>query len=129
MSQGDVRRDYADALRLDARGFVLLGAGGNGIGTEVARALAALGARLLCVDRRIDEANRVAAETGGTAHAADVTSRDDMARVFARADSLFGGLFSGIVDIVGAAYMHPLADFDDAALDRQFNIVFRHAVL
>jgi NAD(P)-dependent dehydrogenase (short-subunit alcohol dehydrogenase family) len=37
--------DYASQIRLDGRGFVVVGAG-NGIGRETARALRAFGAEL-----------------------------------------------------------------------------------
>lgn len=120
--------DPLRAARLDGRGFALLGAGGGGIGEATARAFAAAGARLLCVDRDIDQARAVAVATGGTAHAADVTARADLAETFARAEALFGADFAGVVDIVGMAAMGEIASFDDAAVARQFDIVFGHAL-
>ncbi|WP_429326973.1 hypothetical protein [Paraburkholderia sp. GAS348] len=45
--------DYLSLLRLDGRGFVVLGAG-QGIGEQTVHALAQADARVLCVDRTHD---------------------------------------------------------------------------
>jgi NAD(P)-dependent dehydrogenase (short-subunit alcohol dehydrogenase family) len=50
---------YADLFRLDGRTAVVVGAG-SGIGRESALALAAHGARVVCVDRDLAAAQRVA---------------------------------------------------------------------
>ena len=120
--------DYANPARLDKRGFVVLGAG-QGIGRQTCHALAQSGARVLCVDRESELAEAVAKEIDGDAIAADVVKRDDMDAVFARAAGTFGDSFSGIVDIVGIADVRPLADIDDAAWSRQFDLILRHAYL
>ncbi len=67
--------------RLQDRVAVITGAG-SGIGLASARRLAAEGARVVAVD--IDEAagKAVAADTGGTFIAADVSSEDDVQRVY-----------------------------------------------
>lgn len=52
MSASEVAPDYARMFRLDGRRAVVVGAGG-GIGREIARALAAQGAAVVCAD--IDE--------------------------------------------------------------------------
>ncbi|WP_271597764.1 hypothetical protein [Bradyrhizobium sp. CCBAU 45384] len=57
--------DYLEKARLQNRGFILLGAGGGGIGPAVARALAGAGAELLCVDISEAEAKRPRAFWGG----------------------------------------------------------------
>lgn len=119
--------DYPSLLRLDGRGFVVMGAG-QGIGAEASRALAQAGASLLCVDNDPGRAEEIANETGGTACVADVTERGDVERVFAEARALPGGL-GGIVDIVGLANVQPLSAFTDEAWEAQFRIVFRHAWL
>lgn len=116
-------------VRLDGRGFVVLGAGGGGMGTETSLTLARAGARLLCIDRDQAEADAIAAQTDGVGMAADITSRTDMEAVFARADDLFGKDFSGIVDIVGVAQAGPIPAATDDDVTRQFDIVFRHALL
>jgi NAD(P)-dependent dehydrogenase (short-subunit alcohol dehydrogenase family) len=123
------RDAYIDGLNLNGQGFIILGAGGGGMGTQISVALAAAGAELVCVDFRAEEAEEIARATGGVAHVADVTSRADMEGVVARAVTLFGLRFRGVVDIVGMAMMGPIPSFDDAAIERQFAIVFRHALL
>jgi NAD(P)-dependent dehydrogenase (short-subunit alcohol dehydrogenase family) len=121
--------DYSKALDLSGKGFVVLGAGGGGIGTQTSIALAQNGARLICVDSREDQAAEVASLTGGKAHVADITSRSEMETLFAITEETFGDAFEGVVDIVGMAQMGPIASFDDAAIERQFGSVFRHALL
>lgn len=51
----------------------LVTGGGSGIGAETARQLAAAGAKLSLLGRRMEPLEKVAAETGGTAIACDVT--------------------------------------------------------
>ncbi|MGW6708230.1 SDR family NAD(P)-dependent oxidoreductase [Streptomyces sp. NPDC054956] len=121
--------DYASLHRLDGRGLVLLGAG-NGIGRQTAHALAAGGARVLCVDVDGERARAVAAETGGTAYTADVTRREAVRRLFDEAPALLGGLpVGGVVDIVGMARYAALPELDDAGWDWHFDLVLRHAWL
>lgn len=121
--------DYPSDLDLTGRGFVVLGAGGGGMGSETSLALSQAGAQLLCVDFRTDQAEEIAALTGGTPHVADIMSRSAMEAVFRRAEDLFGAGFAGVVDIVGMCQMGPLASFGDEAIDQQFQTVFRHALL
>ncbi len=122
-------RDHLASARLEGKSIIVLGAGGGGIGTATCQALAAAGARLLCVDRDSAQAEEIAAECDGTPQVADVTDRASMTAVFERADSLFGNSFSGIVDIVAFARSGSIASFDDDALELQLNIVLRHAIL
>jgi NAD(P)-dependent dehydrogenase (short-subunit alcohol dehydrogenase family) len=119
--------DYLSLLRLDGRGFVLLGAG-QGIGEQAAHALSQAGAKVLCVDRDGQLAHRIAQAVGGVPCAADVTSRADMQRVFDTARRAFGRVH-GVVDIIGVAGIKPLAAVDDASWTQQFDIVLRHAYL
>lgn len=119
--------DYLSLLRLDGRGFIVLGAG-QGIGEQAAHALAQAGARVLCVDREDSLARRVAEAVGGVPCAADVTSRTDMERVFDTAREHFGRLH-GVVDIIGVAGIKPLSAVTDDAWTQQFDIVLRHAYL
>ncbi|MBT2447345.1 SDR family oxidoreductase [Streptomyces sp. ISL-43] len=121
--------DYAALHRLDGRGLVLLGAG-NGIGRQTAHALAAGGARVLCVDVDGERARAVAAETGGIPYTADVTRREPMRELFAEAPRLLGGRpVGGVVDIVGMARYAALPELDDAGWDWHFDLVLRHAWL
>ncbi len=73
--------DYLSLLRLDGRGFVVLGAG-QGIGEQTVHALAQAGARVLCVDRDETLARNIADVVDGIPCVADATSRADMQRVF-----------------------------------------------
>jgi len=119
--------DYLSLLRLDGRGFVVLGAG-QGIGEQATQALAQAGARVLCVDRDEQLARNIAETVHGVPCAADVTSRSDMERVFATARREFGRV-QGIVDIIGVAGIRPLSQFTDESWNQQFDIVLRHAFL
>lgn len=118
--------DYLSRLRLDGRGVVVLG-GGEGIGRQSCLALAQAGARVLCVDRDPTLAEKVAAEIGGESHAADITSRNEMEGVFAKARSLFGDTLKGIVNVVGVAFVKPFEEIGEDIYERQFDIVLRHA--
>jgi NAD(P)-dependent dehydrogenase (short-subunit alcohol dehydrogenase family) len=114
--------DYEALARLDGRRIVVLG-GGNGIGRQVCHALAQAGARVVCVDKSPAHASAVAAEVDGEDVVADVTKREDVERVLAR------GSVSGLIDIVGMPVLGPLAELDDDAWQRQFDLVLRHAFL
>lgn len=124
---GTITPNYLSLLRLDGRGFVVLGAG-QGIGEQAAHALAQAGARVLCVDRDEQLARSIAEVVGGVPCAADVTSRSDTQRVFETARQTFGRVH-GVVDIIGVAGIKPLSDVDDSGWGQQFDIVLRHAYL
>lgn len=126
-SLGASAPDFLSLLRLDGRGFIVLGAG-QGIGEQACHALAQAGARVLCVDRDEALARQIAEAVGGLPCAADVTDRADMQRVFATARQAFGRVW-GVVDIIGVAGIKPLAGVDDQSWDQQFDIVLRHAFL
>ena len=117
---------YADRLRLDGRGFIVLGAG-DGIGAETARALSQSGAIPFCVDLVQEKADAIASATGGHACVADVTSADGVDHVFAEAKRVLGEI-RGVVDIVGAVRVKPIADFSDDEFEWQQAIVLRHAL-
>lgn len=123
-----VTPDYLQLLRLDGRGYVVLGTGA-GIGGQVCHALAQAGAQLLCVDHSIEAAEAAAAATGGIAMAADITSRADMTRVFDRARAEFGDAFFGVVDVVGVPVPGAIETVTDEGFARQIDLVLRHAWL
>jgi NAD(P)-dependent dehydrogenase (short-subunit alcohol dehydrogenase family) len=120
--------DFANALRLDGKSFVVLGAG-QGIGEKSAHALAQNGARLLCVDVDEGRAAAIAKATRGVPCVADITSRASMEKVFATAQAEFGGRLDGIVDVVGIGVGKTLKTLDDASWQRQFDLVVKHAFL
>jgi NAD(P)-dependent dehydrogenase (short-subunit alcohol dehydrogenase family) len=68
----------------------LITGGGTGIGAATARALAAEGARLSLLGRRLEPLQAIAAETGGTAITCDVTERADIERAFGEARAANG---------------------------------------
>lgn len=117
--------DYAAMLRLDGRGVVVLGAG-QGMGRQAAHAAAALGAKVACIDMALDRAQSVADEVGGTAHSADATSADDVARVLAQAQAALGRI-DAIIDIIGMPRYKPLIDCTDEDWDFQFDMCLRQA--
>ncbi|HKT77776.1 MAG TPA: SDR family oxidoreductase [Sphingobium sp.] len=122
-------KDHLQLARLDGRGYVVLGAGGGGLGDATCEALAGAGARLICVDRSEEQARAVAAQVGGEPFVADVTRRDEVQAVFDRARALFGDRFAGVVDVVGMAKNARIDEMDDDAIEQQFAIVLRHALL
>ena len=119
--------DYAGLMRLDEQVHVILGAG-YGIGEQSAHALAAFGAKVVCVDINIDRAARVAAAVGGVARSADITQRSDVEALFAAVENDFQRL-DGVIDIVGLARVKPVVDFTDDDLVFVDNLVLRHAYL
>lgn len=122
-------KDHLASARLDRCGYVVLGAGGGGLGDATCMALAAAGAQLLCVDRAEDQAEAIARQVGGEPCVADVTRRHDMRAVFERAQSVMGRRFAGVVDIVGMAKPARIDEMDDEAIEQQFAVVLRHALL
>ncbi|HVV08116.1 SDR family oxidoreductase [Amycolatopsis sp.] len=119
--------DYGGLLRLDGRGFIVIGAG-QGMGRQAAHALAGAGARVLCVDQDPELAEDIAKEVSGTAVATDVTKRENVQSVVDSTIAEFGKL-DGIVDIVGLARWGDLIDLDDETWDFEFDICLRHAFL
>jgi NAD(P)-dependent dehydrogenase (short-subunit alcohol dehydrogenase family) len=120
--------NYVDSLRLDGKAFVVLGVG-EGLGRQSCHALAQAGATIFCVDLDAVIADETARAVGGVAHCADVTKRSAVETLFAAASEQFGPQLAGLVDVVGVAHNGPFSSFDDAALDWQFDIILRHAIL
>lgn len=120
--------DYPGLLRLDGRGFVVVGAG-QGIGRQVSHALAQAGARLVLVDKDPDLAGDIASEVGGTGWTGDATDRGEMERLAADAAGALGGRIHGLVDIVGMAQYAPLLETTDELWRWEHDICLRHAWL
>jgi len=119
--------DYPSLIRLDGKRFIVIGAG-QGIGRQATHALATCGARVVCVDREGDLAKDIAGEVDGTPWVGDVTSRDDMHRLFSDGPAALGGL-DGIVDIVGMAQYKSLLEADDELWQWHQDICIRHVFL
>src|SRR3546814_18963935 len=88
-------KDHLHLARLDGRAYVVLGAGGGGLGDATCEALAGAGAQLLCVDRSEEQAHGIAHRVGGQAYVADVTKRDEVQALFDHARSSFAERFAG----------------------------------
>ncbi len=118
---------YPELLRLDGRGFIVVGAG-QGIGRQTTHALAQAGARVFCIDNDAALASEIAAEVGGVAHVADARDRDSVEQAVAAASTSLGRL-DGLVDIVGMARYVTLLETSDDDFDWTFGMVLRHAFL
>jgi NAD(P)-dependent dehydrogenase (short-subunit alcohol dehydrogenase family) len=118
---------YPDLLRLDGRGFVVVGAG-QGIGRQTCHALAQAGASLVCVEVDDALAKEIADEVGGVACVADARDRADVARAVSAAVSALGRIH-GMVDIVGMARYVDALSTSDEDWDWTFGMVLRHAFL
>ncbi|HTK63433.1 MAG TPA: 3-oxoacyl-ACP reductase [Pseudonocardia sp.] len=75
--------------RLEGRVAVVTGAG-SGIGLATTRRLASEGAHLVCVDIDPGAGARAAEEVAGMAVTADVTSPEDVTRIYAQAHERYG---------------------------------------
>jgi NAD(P)-dependent dehydrogenase (short-subunit alcohol dehydrogenase family) len=111
--------DYRALASFEGRDVLVIGAG-QGMGRQAAHALAAAGARVLCVDRERELADGVAQEVDGESFAADVTDRADVARLFGDVSASAGGRLRAVVDVVGGAVWHAVAEPDDTGWDRTF---------
>lgn len=118
--------DYASLLRLDGKNFVVLGAG-QGIGRQTSHALAAVGARVFCVDLDPGLAGDIASEVGGPAWAGDAVDPASAERLYQDAETQLGRI-DGIVDIIGMARYAGLLDSDQDAWNWHHGIVLQHAI-
>ena len=118
--------DYAGQLRLDGQNIVVLGAG-QGIGRQASHALAAVGARVFCVDLDAGLADDIAKEVGGIAWACDAIDPDSAERLYQEAEEKLGRM-DGIVDIIGMARYASLLDSDQENWEWHHGIVLQHAV-
>lgn len=117
--------DYGSLLRLDGRGVLVVGAG-QGNGRQTAHALAAVGARVACVEIDPVLAHEIADEVGGLACVGDVRERGEVERVTAEALAAFGRIEAS-VDIVGMAHWAPFLDVTDELWDETFAVCLRQA--
>ncbi|MGM7775791.1 SDR family NAD(P)-dependent oxidoreductase [Arthrobacter sp. KNU-44] len=113
---------YAERLSLAGHVVAVVGAG-QGMGLEAVRALASVGATVLCLDRDLALAEAAAKEVGGSWAGVDVTDRAAVRQAFADLEVLHA-----VVDVVGMAAWHPVLDSSDDVLDTQFALNYRQAV-
>jgi len=118
---------YLDLLKLEGRGFIVVGAG-QGIGRQATHALAQAGAKLFVIDNQDTLAKEIADEVGATPWVADARDRGEVERAVSEASKALGGIH-GLVDIVGMARWGSLLEVSDADWDWTFSMVLRHAFL
>lgn len=113
-------------MRFDQKTVVVTGAGG-GFGEGISKRFATMGAKVVVVDLKGDQATRVAAEinqTGGTALAvtADVTLDRDVATIAERTAAAFGPA-AILVNNAGITHKNrPMLEVDEATFDRVFAV-------
>lgn len=118
---------YPDLLRLDGRGFVVVGAG-QGIGRQTCHALGQAGATVFCIDNQENLAKEIADEVGGTPWVADARDRGEVSKAVAEARHALGRIH-GLVDIVGMAKYGDILEVSDEDWDWTFGMNLRHAFL
>ncbi|MBL8141184.1 MAG: SDR family oxidoreductase [Acidobacteria bacterium] len=108
-----------DPFRLEGRHVAVVGAG-SGIGEAIARACAAQGARVACLDIDEARASAVAEAIGAAAHAVDITDGPAVARVL---DALDGQqALDGLVCTPSINVRKPLLQYQDDEFDRVIRI-------
>jgi NAD(P)-dependent dehydrogenase (short-subunit alcohol dehydrogenase family) len=103
--------------RLEGKVAVVTGAAG-GLGGGSARRLAAEGARVVAVDIDGDGVERVAAEIGGVAVAADVSREEDVERYLTAAVDRFGRIDLHHLNAGIPGSLDPLPTLDVAGFER-----------
>lgn len=103
------------AGRFEGRKVVVTG-GGSGIGEETCRIFAGEGAAVTVLDRRADDAERVAEAVGGRAAVADVRDARAVEREMVAAAEAMGGL-TDLVNNAGVGAAKPLVDYEDREWD------------
>ncbi|XTZ17978.1 3-hydroxybutyrate dehydrogenase [Micromonospora echinospora] len=95
---------FPHVVQVDLTGrTALVTGGGSGIGRACAVRLAAAGATVTVVDRNVEAAKAVAAETGGRAEGVDLADPEAVARLDAEVDI--------VVNNAGLQYVAPVAEF------------------
>lgn len=114
--------DYTKLFRLDGRLTVVIGAG-SGIGEAATRGLAAHGARVVCADRDLAEATRVARSTGKEHRArwVDITNRTSVSEFFRTVIDEFGRL-DAVITTPAVNVRKAILDYEDEEFDRVVNL-------
>jgi NAD(P)-dependent dehydrogenase (short-subunit alcohol dehydrogenase family) len=112
------------SIDLEGRGVIVVGAGGGGIGTAIARELAAAGAVVTAVDRDPDAlalTEQAVAEVDGVClpRVADATDPEQIRGVI-ESSAAHDAPLTGLVNVVGGLPLdrwQPLLDYSDETLD------------
>ena len=108
-------------MQLNGKVAIVTGAG-SGFGAGIARAFAREGARVACVDIDGDAAARIAAETGGLACGADVSSGADVDRMVTEVEAALGPV-DVLVNNAGVTHLPaPLEEVSEEDFDRVFRV-------
>ena len=109
-------------MKLDGKVAIVTG-GGQGIGAEMARALAAEGARVAVADIAPDQAASVAAEFGdkGLAVPVDVCDRASVDAMVQQVVAAFGGV-DILVNNAAVFELAPILEISERSFDRQFSV-------
>ena len=103
---------------MDKKIAVVTGAS-SGIGAATARRLSHEGYHVFCAARRTERIEELAREIDGTAVACDITSDEDVARLY----EAVGGRVDVLVNNAGGAYgLEPVAEADLTAWSRMFEL-------
>jgi NAD(P)-dependent dehydrogenase (short-subunit alcohol dehydrogenase family) len=119
--------DLASLFRLDGQAFLVAGAG-QGMGEAAAKMLHALGARVVCADRDLDKAERVARQVDGVPAHGDITVEEAVVDLLDLTVRELGSL-DGIVDVVGGARFIRIPELQLDEFELQFTGNLRHAYL
>ena len=106
-----------------ARKVAAVTGAGSGIGAAIAKAFAAEGAEVACLDLDPEAAARTAKAVKGLAVACDVTQDASVAAAFARIVEAYGGL-DILVSNAGAAFSGRIGEVSDAVLRQSFELNF-----
>jgi 3-oxoacyl-[acyl-carrier protein] reductase len=108
----------------------LVTGGSRGIGKAIVERLTADGAEVVfCYERSAEAAEQVAKETGAHAVQADLGSKEDLARLFAEAESRLPGLDILVNNAAAVLGQKPMAEITDEEYDRVFAVNTRSVYL
>jgi rhamnose utilization protein RhaD (predicted bifunctional aldolase and dehydrogenase)/NAD(P)-dependent dehydrogenase (short-subunit alcohol dehydrogenase family) len=106
-----------------ARKVVAVTGAGGGIGAAIARAFAAEGAEVACLDLDAEAAARTARTVKGLALVCDVTDDASVVAAFEQVAQAYGGL-DILVSNAGAAFSGRIGEVSDAVLRQSFELNF-----